>query len=262
VEPTPDQKLGATPLVYRRARLGRAGFALAPVVALIAAGTLWMAGQSIVLVWFEVAMAAVLEAVAFALNRLSVVVDDRRIVVNRIFFSQAVEWQSVAAYYLPNASTKGGVMTISPITGTISLPHSRTLGIALVLEASDGTRMSVLGGLHPVDGDDPPLASLLREKVMQHIYPGLRSAFEAGEPITFGPLSLSRRNGLRFRKERISPSELRNYSLILRRDLLVLTQGDPERGDPTIRWDRVPNVDIFLNLFYELKKTVPTPSWA
>ncbi|MFZ0492640.1 MAG: DUF6585 family protein [Acidimicrobiia bacterium] len=262
METTPDQALGARSLVYRRARKGRFAFAMAPVIVLIAALVLWVAGESIVLVWFEVAMAAVLEAVAFALNRLSVVVDDRRIVVNRVFFSQSMEWESVTAYYLPSASTKGGVMTISPMTGTVSLPHGSALGLALVLRASDGARMCVLGGLHPVDAGGPPLTSLLREKVMQRIYPSLHSAFEAGEPVKFGPLSVSRRNGLRFRKERISPSELRNYSLILRKDLLVLTQGDPERGNPAIRWDRVPNVDIFLSLFYELKKNVPTPSWA
>jgi len=262
VDATPDQAQGAKPMVYRRARSSRVGFALAPVVVLTGALALWTAHMPIVLVWLEVALAALLEVVAFAVNRVSVFVDERRIVVRRVFFSQSMDWESVAAYYLPNASAKVGVMTISPMTGTISMPRGRTMGLALVLKAADGTRMGVLGGLHPVEAGGAPLASLLREKVMQRIYPSLRSAFMSGEVVEFGSLSVSRRNGVRFRKERISPSELRNYSLILRRDLLVLAQGDSGRDDPAIRWDRVPNVDIFVNLFYELKKTVPTPSWA
>jgi hypothetical protein len=42
----------------------------------------------------------------------------------------------------------------------------------------------------------------------------------------------------------------------------VLAKGKLQRGDPSVRWDRIPNVDIFLTLFYNLKNVVPPSSWA
>jgi hypothetical protein len=246
-------------MVYRRARLSRAGFAFVPVVLLGGALVLWDTGMPLVLVWLEVGFAVVLEVAAFAVNRVSVSVDDRRILVRHVFSSQAMEWRSVDAYYL--ASAKAGTMTISPM-GTMTLADANTLRLVMVLVSSDGTRMGVLGGLHPVDPGCPPLAQLVREKAVQAIYPGLREAFDAGAPVTFGPVSVSLQSGVTFLKKRISPSEMAGCSLILRRGLLVLTQGKPDHDDPSVRWDRVPNVDIFLQLFYELKKTVPVSSWA
>jgi hypothetical protein len=97
------------------------------------------------------------------------------------------------------------------------------------------------------------LDTLVRERVVGQLSPDLRTAFQAGARVEFGPVSLSRLEGMTFKKKHIPVAELGDYSLVQRKGRLVLSRGKALGVDPAVRWDRVPNIDIFIALFAEMK---------
>jgi hypothetical protein len=87
--------------------------------------------------------------------------------------------------------------------------------------------------------------------------PDLRTVFEAGARVEFGPVSLSRLEGMTFTRRRIPLGELGSYSLVQRKGRLVLSRGKALGVDPAVRSDRIPNIDILQTLFAELKQSYP-----
>jgi hypothetical protein len=174
---------------------------------------------------------------------------------------QSMRWVEVSSYYLPRRSARVVLRATTGPWGVLTLANGDDPRLTMRLVSADGARVDVPMRMRPTGGG-PALGKLVQERIVKRIYSPIRVAFDRGDVIEFGPVSLSTKSGLVFKGIRVAPSELRAYSLLVHRGRLVLGSGRLRRGDPSVRWDRVPNVDIFLSLFYELKKTVPTPSWA
>jgi len=196
---------------------------------------------------------------ALVVAEAGVDIDGATISTHRLGDDQSLPWVDVVSYYLPMKSARLGMKAAPGPFGVVLNGNGSRLPMRL---AAADERFVIIPSDMPAREDEPSLAEVVQQRVMEQIYPPIRRAFDAGDVVTFGPVSLSRTTGLVFGGIRVPPSELGGYSLHVISGRLTLTRGTHERGDPSIKWDRFPNVDIFLALFYELKKTVPLPSWA
>ncbi|HAX81537.1 MAG TPA: hypothetical protein DCY40_03080 [Actinobacteria bacterium] len=249
-----------TRLVYRHSRLDRAGSIVALVVLALGTVALFVVGLPVPLVGIAGGVAALLGAFAVVVNRRGVEVDEHQLVVHRVLSSQSIEWSDIAAYYHPRGTTRLGLASIiAALGGLLLVLRGNTSRFSLILESKSGKRVGVLDNVHPQTPGSPPLDTLVRERVVGQLSPDLRTVFGAGARVEFGPVSLSRLEGMIFKRKRIPLAELGDYSLVQRKGRLVLSRGKALGVDPAVRWDRVPNIDILLTLFAELKQAAPTP---
>ncbi len=248
-------------LVYERPSVEQLGAAAVFAIAAVTVLILLFTGGATAVVWLPVGVAVVSGAVALTVSSINVETSGGQIVVHRIGEDQSMRWVEVSSYYLPRRSARVVLRATTGPWGVLTLANGDDPRLTMRLVSADGARVDVPMRMRPTGGG-PALGKLVQERIVKRIYSPIRVAFDRGDVIEFGPVSLSTKSGLVFKGIRVAPSELRAYSLLVRRGRLVLGSGRLRRGDPSVRWDRVPNVDIFLSLFYELKKTVPTPSWA
>ncbi len=247
--------------VYERSSIEQLSVSAVFAVAAVAVLALLFTGGATPIVWLPVGVAVVSGAAALAVSSLNVETSGGRIVVHRIGEDQSMRWDEVSAYYLPRRSARVLLTSTTGPWGSLTLVNGGDPKLSMRLRSADGGRVDVPKRMRPTGGG-LPLGRLVQLRIVNRIYSPIRKAFDDGKMVEFGPVSLSIRDGLVFKGIRVPPSELRTSSLLVRRGRLVLAKGKLQRGDPSIRWNRVPNVDIFLSLFYELKKTVPMASWA
>ena len=250
----------ATRLVYRHSRFDRTGSVVASVVLVLVTVALLILGLPVPLVIIVGGVVVLLGVFAVVVNRRGVEVDAEQLVVHGVLSSESIEWSDIAAYYYPRATTRLGLSSIVAVLGgRLLVLRGNTSRFSLILESKTGRRVGVLDKVHPETQGAPPLDTLVRDRVVGLLSPDLRTVFEAGGLAEFGPVSLSRLEGMTFKRKHIPLAELGSYSLVLRKGRLVLSRGKPMGVDPALRWDRVPNVDILLTLFAELKQSYP--SW-
>ncbi len=248
-------------LSYERSSVEQLGASAVFAIAAVAVLAFLFTGGATPIVWLPVGVAVVSGTAALIVSSLNVDTSGGQIVVHRIGEDQAMRWAEVSAYYLPKRTARVVLRATTGPWGVLTLVDGANPRLSMRLVSTDGGRVDVPKKMH-ASGGGPPLGTFVQQRVVKRVYSSIRTKFDDGKMVEFGPVSLSKQDGLVFKGVRVPPSELRTYSLLVRRGRLVLAKGKLQRGDPSVRWDKVPNVDIFLSLFYELKKTVPMASWA
>jgi hypothetical protein len=249
-------------LIYKRSPVEQVSASAVFAVAAVAVLALLFTGGGTPIVWLPVVVAVVSGAEALVVSSLNVGTGGGQIVVHRIGEDQAMRWSEVSAYYLPRRMARVMLKVTTGPWGVLTLVNGADPKLSMRLVSTDGKRVDVPKRMR-ANGNGALLGKLVQQRVVGQIYEPIRTAFDNGETVEFGRVSLSVQTGLVFKKTHVPPNELRTYSLLVRRGKLVLARGKkPQRGDPKIRWSRVPDVDIFLSLFYELKRRAPLGSWA
>jgi hypothetical protein len=255
-----DEHVGGE-LVFERSSGEQLGVAAVFAVAAVAVLALLFMGGGTQVVWLPVGIAVASGAAALAVSSLTVETSREQIVIHRLGEDQSMLWAEVSAYYLPKRTSRLVLTTTTGPWGMLTLVNGDDPRLSMRLVSAGGGRVNVPKRMRS-GTDGAPLGKLVQKRVVTRIYPPIRTAFDEGKTVEFGPVSLSQQNGLVFKSTRVAPSELGRYSLLLHRGRVVLAQSRRRRGDPSVRWDRIPNVDVFLTLFYNLKNVVPTSSWA
>ncbi len=186
---------------------------------------------------------------ALVVNRLAVVLDPSGITVRRGFWTRSAQWQDIEGMYLPRVDRRHLVGAVAAVGGIPTFVGGNISGFTLSLRTRAGRWIRVLKELESNDVSAPPLAEEVRNRVITHVFPPLEEQYDLGLPVSFGKVSIRRYGELVFGRRTIPFEDLPNYQLIAEKGRLVLSSGKRGRFDASIRWDRIPNLDLLGSLF-------------